>query len=260
MEKVQHFIGYSRVSTDGQRDGQGYGIKIQEDRIKQYSDEKGLPFVRIFRDEGVSGALAVRPAMVELMSYAEANKHLSLGLVFLRLDRLARDLLIQEGLIADFHKHGLQVFSIEEEDLCSTDPTRKLFRQMKGMLAEYEKAMVTARMSAGRLKKVESGGGYAGGRVAYGFCAKGDEYVPVADELEVVKKILKLRRKVKLGKRTSYDGIAKQLNADGIPAPSGKRWHSRTVQYIASNDFYKGFQHYGSVCVLNPAINIHGVN
>jgi len=231
MINTQALIGYSRISSDSQKDG--HGILIQEDRIKQFAEDRGLPLLHIFKDEGFSGALCDRPALIELLDYAEANQHRNLGLVLLRLDRLARDLLLQENLLLEFQKRNLQVFSVEQPDLLADDPTRKLTRQIFGVLAEYEKQMITARMSAGRIKKVQQGGGYAGGGVAYGFCAKGDIYIPVPAELEVVKKIMKLRRKAKLGKRTSYDGIAKLLNTDGIPSPSGKRWHSRTVQYIA---------------------------
>ncbi len=246
-------IGYSRVSTEGQRDG--YGIKIQEDRIKLYAEAKGVPLVRIFRDDGVSGALAVRPALVELMNYAEANRQMNLGLVFLRLDRLARDLLIQEGLIADFHKHGLQVFSIEEEDLCSTDPTRKLFRQMKGMLAEYEKAMITARMSAGRIRKAQEGR-YPGGRVSYGFRIEKDLYVPVEEELTIVREIRRLRRRNSNGRRLSYGKIAEVLSQREVMPPSGRKWYPMTVRLLATSDFYKGTFRYGSVVTHRPELKI----
>lgn len=247
----QALIGYSRVSTDGQKDG--YGIKIQEERITAYAQEKELPLVRIFRDEGVSGALAVRPALVALMEYAEANKHMNLGLVFLRCDRLARDLLLQETFLLDFQRRGLQVFSIEQPDLLANDPTRKLTRQIFGVLAEYEKAMITARMSAGRLKKVETGGGYAGGRVAFGFRAKGDEYVPVPDELAVVREIFRLRRKPRNGERLGYQRIAKLLNAKHAAI---RTFNAMTVRYIVNNPFYKGFQHYGTVSTFNERLRV----
>lgn len=247
-------IGYSRISTGNQRDG--YGIKIQEDRIRAYAEDHDAQLIRIFRDEAVSGAIKDRPALIELLDFAEHNKHLSLSLVFLRLDRLARDLMIQEGLIADFARRGLQVISIEEPDLLSSEPTRKLFRQMKGMLAEYEKGIITARMSAGRIKKVETGGGYAGGNVAYGFDVSGNRYRPVHKQIMIVREILKLRRKPKHGKRMSYEKIARLLNNRGVPAPAGVTWYANTVRYLCLNPMYRGIQRYSSVEFFHSTLRI----
>jgi DNA invertase Pin-like site-specific DNA recombinase len=43
-----------------------------------------------------------------------------------KLDRLARDLMVQEAAIADFHKHGLTLLSVVEPDLMANDATRIL--------------------------------------------------------------------------------------------------------------------------------------
>lgn len=248
---MQTLIGYIRVSTENQKDG--YGLAIQESAIEEFAKNKGYNLVKIFRDEGVSGGLKNRPALIELIEFAEQNKDLTLA--FLRLDRLARDLLVQENLIAEFKSKGLEVISIDEPDLCSNDPTRKLFRQMKGMLAEYEKAMITLRMSSGRLKKA-SLGAYSGGNVAFGFRVNGDGYIHVQRELDLVRKIFKLRKKPKLGKRMSYQKIADLFNEQGIPSPRNAKWHAMTVRYIHTNDFYKGFQTYSTQKVFNSALKI----
>ncbi len=250
----RHLIGYSRISTEGQRDG--FGIKIQEDRIKEYAEKHGLPLLDIFRDEAVSGSLKDRPALLRLLNYAEEHKDMGLGLVFLRLDRLSRSLVVSEQLLADFQKRGLAVISIEEPDLLSNEPSRKLFRQFKAMMAEYEKEMITARMSAGRLKKVEAGKGYAGGRCAYGYRTLGSEYVAVPAELTTVRDIVGFRRKRQQGKRLSYHHIAQLLNKRGIAAPMGGKWFAASVQKVASNQFYKGFQRYGTVNFYRPELKI----
>ncbi len=248
---AEALIGYSRISTDGQRDG--YGIKIQEERINAYAEAKGLPVMRMFRDEGVSGSLKDRPALLQLLNYIEENRHMQLGVCFLRLDRLSRSLVVSEQLIADFQKRGIAVISLEEPDLLSNEPNRKLFRQFKAMMAEYEKEMITARMSAGRLKKVESGGGYAGGRVAFGFRANGDDYVPVPEEITVVREIFRLRRKPRNGERLGYLRIANILNEKYAAI---RTFNPMTVRYIANNPFYKGFQGYGAVSRYDARLKV----
>lgn len=253
--KSMKLIGYIRVSTENQKND-GYGLAVQESAIRKYAENQGMELVKIFRDEGVSGTLQNRPALIELMDYARKNKREYITLTFLRLDRLARSLLVQENLIADFQKAGLSVVSIDEPDLCSDDPTRKLFRQMKGMLAEYEKSMITLRLSAGRLKKVEMGKGYAGGNVAYGFRAKAGKYEKVPNELNVVKNIFKMRRKPKAGKRLSYERIARHLNSEAIKPPRGNEWYAMTVRLIFLNRFYKGYQEYGAISNFHSKIKV----
>ncbi len=254
---MKNLIGYQRISTENQKEG--FGLDIQNSAIKKYAKDNKYNLMKIFSDEAVSGALKDRPALLELMSFAEENRKMDLNLAFLRLDRLARDLLLQENLISDFQNKGLTVLSIDEPNLCEEDPTRKLFRQMKGMLSEYEKSMITLRMSAGRLKKVESGKGYAGGNVPYGFRAIGSKYKPINHELEVVRTIYRLRRKPKLRKRMSYQKIADWLNEKAVSAPMGNNWYAMTVRYLITNQFYKGIQSYSSVKYVNKKLNILGI-
>ncbi len=169
-----------------------------------------------------------------------------------RLDRLARDLLIQEQLISDFQKKGIAILSIDEPDLCSKDPTRKLFRQMKGAISEYEKDMISIRLSAGRLKKVESGKGYAGGNVPYGFRVSKGKYEKVPHEIEVVRRIFQLRRRTRFGKRISYAKIAETLNNEALQ----RKFNPMTVHYIANNEFYRGVQHYGGIKKYDPSYKV----
>jgi len=50
-----NIVGYIRVCTQGQaRDG--YSLKYQEEEIRAYCEEQGFNLIRIFRDEGISGA------------------------------------------------------------------------------------------------------------------------------------------------------------------------------------------------------------
>ena len=59
-----------------------------------------MVLVNIFKDNGISGAseLENRPELAKLFSYAEENKEIE-GVLIFKLDRLARDIYIQEHLI-----------------------------------------------------------------------------------------------------------------------------------------------------------------
>jgi len=245
-------FAYIRVSSDIQvKDG--YGLRIQKEAIEKYARQNNLAIAEVFSEEGISGTLRERPALVQLFNALGEGKVCKV--VILRLDRLARDLLIQENLIADFQKRGAELLSVDEPDLCSSDPTRKLFRQMKGAIAEYEKAMITLRMSAGRMAKA-SQGKYAGGSVPFGYRVANGQHEPIAEKAEVVRRIFSLRRKQRSGKQFSLRRIAELLNSEGAMSPTDAPWNPQSVNRVLRNEIYRGTLKYTSSRIFKPQLKI----
>jgi DNA invertase Pin-like site-specific DNA recombinase len=219
---TQRVIGYVRVST--QEQVEGFGLAVQRDGIRAYCKERGLRLVDIASDEGISGSngLDTRPGLTEALLRVE--DHEVSGLVVYRLDRLARDLLLQETILAQMRKRGGEVLSVSEPDIDSDDPTRILVRQVLGAIAQYERAMIRRRTAAGRAKKVAAGG-YGGGRPKYGYKAEHGELVADENEQAVIVRVVALRDQGK-----SLREIASVLNSEGVqPRTTGARWHSATV-------------------------------
>jgi len=228
-------VGYCRVSTENQeKEGT---IEIQEKEIRAFCDKNGYTLTGIFKDEGVSGAkeLENRPGLKALFDFLEEDKDIQVVVIW-KLDRLARDLFIQEFLIRELEKRGVKLLSIHEPDLTSTnDPLRIAFRQFLGIVAELEKAFITMRLQAGRKNKIAKGG-YAGGRPALGYKAKEKDLVIDERKASLVRLIYNLREDGK-----SLRAIAKFLNDNNIPSPQGKTWKAQTVHYILKNKTYQGF-------------------
>ena len=86
-------FGYVRVSTAEQVAGNG--LDVQRSAIRSYCREHGLLLTRILSDEGISGSngLDTRTGLAEGLAGVERGD--VAGLVVYRLDRLARDLLLQ---------------------------------------------------------------------------------------------------------------------------------------------------------------------
>lgn len=125
--------GYVRVSGKGQLDGDGFAR--QEAAIHSYAKTHGIKLVRIFREEGVSGTVEVRPALAEMLVSLEQNGHGIKLVIIEKLDRLARDLMVQEAIIHDFKKGGFSLMSVMEgADLLENDASRKLIRQVFGAI------------------------------------------------------------------------------------------------------------------------------
>ena len=235
-------IGYCRVSTDNQKD-EGT-IDIQRQALKEYAELKDYELVKTFDDEGVSGGLEDRAGLAEMFSFLEdkENKEVEAVLIF-KLDRLARDLYIQEHLIKKLESLGKGIISTKEADLDSDDPMRKAFRQFMGIVSELEKAFITMRFSGGRISKIKTKSLYAGGGVALGYTSKDKDLVIDEKQAETIKRIFKMKRHQRKGLRE----IARVLNEQGIPTARGGEWHAGTIKYILANPLYKGVMEYSGI-------------
>lgn len=232
MSTQKRFVGYCRVSTQNQKD-EGT-IEIQRIALSKYASAKGITIVSLFEDNGVSGSLHERNGLNSMFDYLEYDKSIS-GVIIYKLDRLARDLYLQEHLIRQLEQLNVKLLSTHEDNLDSDDPMRKAFRQFSGIVAELEKGFILMRLSGGRDKKA-SEGGWAGGRTPYGYKAQEKEIRVDSNPAKVIQSIVAMRK----GKHMSLREIARELNDSSIPTATGKRWYASTVQYILKNPIYRG--------------------
>ena len=206
---------YLRVSGKSQIEGDGF--VRQEAAIRAYAKAHDIKLVKVFKEEGVSGTkdLADRPAFVAMMEALHSN---GVKLVLVEsLSRLARDLMIQESILHDLKRHGFQLVSVAEPDLCGDDPSRKLMRQIMGAFHEYEKQMIVVKLRGARQRtKIKSGS--CEGRKRYGF---------YPGEAETLKRIEELDAS---GETTTE--IAKRLRAEGRKTRSGGEWLQPTISKI----------------------------
>ena len=70
-------------------------VNYCRESLIKYTDKNGYELVKVFKDNGISGAseLENRPELATLFSYAEDNKEIE-GILIFKLDRLSRDLYI----------------------------------------------------------------------------------------------------------------------------------------------------------------------
>ena len=144
-------FAYLRVSGKGQVKGDGFPRQLQA--IKKYSAEHDIKIVQVYREEGVSGAKESmdRPAWAEMMTALHSNGVKTI--VIEKLDRLARDLMVQEATIADLEKGGFILISVAEPDLMANDPTRILMRPLMGAVAQYDKSQIVLKLRGARIRK-----------------------------------------------------------------------------------------------------------
>lgn len=208
-------FAYLRVSGLGQVDGDGFPRQLAA--IQRHAQANGVRIIKVFREEGVSGTseMANREALQAMLAeIADSN----VNVVYIeRLERLARDLMIQETIIGDLRKRGIELVSTTEPDLCSDDPSRKLMRQIFGAIAEYDRAMTVLKLRGARERM----------RAKSGACEGRKRYGTQSHETPVVERICTLHRQ---GLPITH--IANALNAAGIAPRAGKQWYGSSVRNI----------------------------
>lgn len=218
MKKLAY--GYIRVS--GQSQIKGDGFVRQETAIEDYAKKNNITIKKIYQEKGVSGTLKNRPALTDMLYDLEMNGQGVKTIIVEKVDRLARDLMIQESIIADLRKKDIGLIStMEGDDLLSNDPFRKLIRQVLGAFAEYEKEMIVVKLRAARDRKSKKEKKRCEGRLSY------QEAQP-----EVIKEIGRLRRKKKGMKRLSYKRVAEELNKKDFKTMNKKDFTGQVVQNI----------------------------
>ena len=216
-------VSYLRVSGKGQVEGDGF--PRQRDAVRKYAKAHGLDLVDEYRDEGVSGTreLADRAGLAALLDRLESN---GVRVVLVeRADRLARDLLVGEVILARFRELGVKVIAADsgvDLTVSDADPTRTLIRQVLGAVSQFEKSVLVLKLRAAR-DRTRRKTGRCEGRKPYGHRP---------GEQAVVERIITMRRKPRGGKRASYAKIADALNADKVPTRTGAPWAAETVRRI----------------------------
>ncbi|RVU17480.1 recombinase family protein [Methylobacterium oryzihabitans] len=231
-------VAYLRVSTDEQAE-QGHGLDAQDKAVRAFADSQSYELVDVVTDPGVSGAIrpADRPGFARLLEMAAARTFTVL--LVTRFDRLAREIRFAVTTVSELaESYGVVIRSVTEPIDTATPMGRTLFAILAGM-AENERFVIRDRTAGGRTVKAGRGG-YAGGRVPYGYRRDTEGRLQVEPgEARTVRRIYRER-----GRGRTQGQIAERLNADGVPGPRGGRWHQARIGYILDNPRYRGLSEY----------------
>lgn len=152
MTKVH---AYLRVSSEGQVDGDGF--HRQKESIEEFCRRHDLEVAAWIREEGVSGAKETRPGLDALV---EERPEV---IIVERLDRLARELFVQEKIIRELTQRGIRLFSADQataENVAdiNLDPARVAIRQMLGVFGQLDKALIVLKLRKAREREREANG------------------------------------------------------------------------------------------------------
>lgn len=233
MKKV---VGYTRVSTEGQIDK--FGLDAQREMIQNYCDSQGWVIVKWYVEQGVSGVKEERPEFNKLL-YGEIENPPIEAVVVAKNDRVARDIKVYYYFKMLLKKKDIDLVSVSE-DFGEMGVMASFLEAFTICVAEMERKNITDRTMAGRDMKRKQGG-YAGGRVPYGYKTVNHELVIDPVEAECVRMVFRLR-----SEGQTMVKIAEAVNRAGYVTQKGKEFTLSTVQNVLKNEaVYRGKLNYG---------------
>lgn len=245
-------IGYIRVSTSIQAK-EGYSLAYQQDEIRSYCQEQGWTLLDLFIDEGISGAKVDEEALeVDREGFQDMLQALSSrsidAVVVLNTSRLWRSDIVKVLVHREFKKYGVDVKSIEQPtySIHKKDPSDFLINGLMELLDQYQRLEIAMKLGRGRNKKAQQGG-YAGGRVAFGYTThKGSKQIAVDDkQAEAVKRLFELKEQYPTWTLTE---LAIQMNNEGFTTQQGKLFTKVQIKRILDRkSFYEGHYYYGNI-------------
>ena len=230
---------YARYSSDLQREA---SIEDQNRICRERAAREGWSVYKYYSDHGISGASLIRPGIQKLLQDALEGRFDII--VTESLDRLSRD---QEDIAHIFKRinfAGGRIVTVSEGEI------NELHIGLKGTMgALYLKDLAdkTRRGLRGRVEAGKSGGGNS-----YGYDVVrgvGPDGQPLTGERRINAQEAAIVRRIfeDYAAGVSPRAIAKRLNAEGVPGPSGGTWGPSTIHGnrlrgtgILNNELYIG--------------------
>jgi DNA invertase Pin-like site-specific DNA recombinase len=133
---------YLRVSTDGQT------VENQRLALQAVCEQRGWKVVQEYADSGISGAKdrRLRPGLDALLKDATRGRF-DVVLAW-ALDRLGRSLVDLLDTLGELEAAGAALV-LHQQAIDTTTPAGRMFFQVTGAFAEFERGMIRSRVMAG---------------------------------------------------------------------------------------------------------------
>lgn len=235
---------YTRVSSDQQKENKTIGSQVDE--LLSFAEEQGyvVPDEYVFKDEGYSGAILVRPGLEKVRDLS-AEGQIQAILIY-SPDRLSRNYAYQVVLMDEFASCGTEVLFVNSPK--ADTPEEALLLQFQGMISEYERAMIRERSRRGKRFKAKSGvvSVLCGAPYGYNYIKKSEATAACYEINEgqalIVQEVYKLYGEEFL----SIGAITRELNGRKVPTRKKiSKWERSTVWAMLRNPAYSGKACYG---------------
>lgn len=224
MSDMKRTIAYLRVSTE--RQSAGNGLDEQRMAIVAYAAANNLKIDDWVVDEE-TGTTADRDGLRRVMFEARARR--VAAVVVSRVDRLGRKLAVTEPLFEEFEQLGVRVVNVQQH--IDNTPQGVAMRQMLGVFAQLDRAMMLTRLKSARAASVAKGK-HGGGQSPYGYRSTGNGILAIdLREAEVVRRVFELRRE-----NYSLAEICDILHKEGFKPRKGAAFYPTQIKRIVDRE------------------------
>ncbi len=226
---------YVRVSTEEQAQ-EGFSIRAQEQKLKDYVHIKDWSIYKIYTDEGISGKdIKGRPAVKEMIEDVKAGRVKNV-LVF-KIDRLTRSTADLIYMVDLFNEHDC-AFNSLMESIDTQTASGRMFLKIIGIFAEFERENIIERTKVGVERKVREGYSLCTATASFGYDrVKGEKIQAInEDESNIVRDIFEMF----VDGGITLTDIARRLNLRDVSTKFNKTWSSTKVRRVLSNCNYIG--------------------
>ncbi len=248
---------YARVSKDDTRNDDR-NLEGQLDMCRQHAATQGWRIVAELAEDD-RGASGVSLDLAQLNRIREMAQGGEFDVLVVReIDRLSRSLAKQLLVEDELNRNGVRIEYVLGE--YSDTPEGSLNKNIKAVIAEYERLKIAERMTRGRRQIVKSGVVMLhGNRPPYGYRVSedGKGLVVLEPEAHVVRLIFAWHAEGdESGRKLGRRAIARRLSEMAVPtwrdihggAAKKRRvgeWSDGAVSGILTNETYVGHWHYG---------------
>ncbi|MCU1590246.1 MAG: Resolvase domain protein [Frankiales bacterium] len=222
---------YCRISDD--REGKALGVQRQREDCEWLVQSRGWTLAARYVDNDLSAYSGkVRPGYSQLLDAVRGG--LIDGIVAWHPDRLHRSPRELEDFLTVVEQHGVAVETVRAGKWDLSTPSGRMTARILGSVARGESEHKSDRVRRALEQRASMGASH--GRVAYGWTRS---VLPDGTKVETVNEpqaalVRDLAQRIVRGE--SLRGIVTDLNAGGIPSPTGKEWGKTMLRHLVTRE------------------------
>ncbi|MBR6158468.1 MAG: recombinase family protein [Lachnospiraceae bacterium] len=222
---------YARVSTGS--DEQLVSLETQKNHYEKYIKARpDWEYAGLYYDEGVTGtSMAKRDGLKRMLD--DCDRGLIDYIVVKSISRFSRNTVESIETVRKLCEKGIYIF-FEKENIDTGKMEGELMLSILSSLAESESHSISENYRWSIQRRFQNGT-YKSNYMPYGYDSVDGRMVINEEEAEIVRRIF---NSFLSGK--SAQTIAKELNAEGIPAKRGNHWAASSVNGMIKNEKYIG--------------------
>jgi site-specific DNA recombinase len=217
---------FTRVSTANQAES-GLGIESQRTEIEAFIRRQGWVVVAEHSEAGVSGKTPLHGRTTLSNALADVESLNADVLVVAKLDRVARDFLVQLVVEQRLEKSGARLISVAGEGTDSDSPSDVLIRRLFSSISEMNGRIISERTKQAIAEKLKRGERF--GASPFGFSVKDgrlapdEHYESILLMFELLKEHNQTRTAEILNEQSDYKSWT-QVKVSNLK----RKWKSRT--------------------------------